>query len=175
MDHYSPSFSHHCGSSSSCMQSHFSCVRLFVTLWMVAHHAPLSMGFCRQQYWHGLPCPPAGDLPDPRIKPTSLTSPALASGLSLEPPGKPMDHYSPSFSHQCGWSSSYNDPLFYNSHSISASLTHQSIWESGIIAIPRQKRRADNWVEEVSLRSGYALSYGMQLFQSYFTGSTAWK
>ena len=36
------------------------------------------MGFSRQEYWSGLPCPPAGDLPDPGIEPTSLMSPALA-------------------------------------------------------------------------------------------------
>ena len=36
------------------------------------------MGFSRQEYWSGLPCPPSGDLPDPGIKPASLTSPALA-------------------------------------------------------------------------------------------------
>ena len=41
----------------------------------VAHQAPLSMGFSRQEYWSGLPCPPPGDLPDPGIKPES---PALA-------------------------------------------------------------------------------------------------
>ena len=39
---------------------------------------PLSMGFSRQEYWSGLPCPPPGDLPGPGIEPTSLTSPALA-------------------------------------------------------------------------------------------------
>ena len=49
-----------------------------VTQWTVAHQAPLSMGFSRQEYWGGLPCPPPGDLPDPGIKPTSLSSPALA-------------------------------------------------------------------------------------------------
>ena len=47
----------------------------------IAHLAPLSMGFCRQEYWSGLPCSLPGDLPDPRIKPKSLTSPALAGGL----------------------------------------------------------------------------------------------
>jgi len=41
-------------------------------------HAPLSMGFFRQEYWSGLSCPPPGDLPDPRTEPASLTSPALA-------------------------------------------------------------------------------------------------
>ena len=38
---------------------------LFVTLWTVAHQAPLSMGFSRQEYWSGLPCPPPGDFPNP--------------------------------------------------------------------------------------------------------------
>ena len=39
------------------------------------------MGFSRQEYWSGLPCPPAGDLPDPGIELESLTSPALAGGF----------------------------------------------------------------------------------------------
>ena len=40
--------------------------------------APLSMGFPRQEYRSGLPCPPPGDLPKPGLKPLSLKSPALA-------------------------------------------------------------------------------------------------
>ena len=65
-----------------------SCVRFFADtesslwtvvidsycLWNVAHQAPLSMGFSRQEYWSGLSCTPPGDLPDPGIKPLSLTS-----------------------------------------------------------------------------------------------------
>ena len=39
------------------------------------------MGFSRQEYWSGLPCPPPEDLPDSRIKPVSLISPALAGGF----------------------------------------------------------------------------------------------
>ena len=46
-----------------CVLSCFSLVRLFATLWTVAHQAPLSMGFSRQEYWSGLPCPLPGDLP----------------------------------------------------------------------------------------------------------------
>ena len=46
--------------------------------WNIAHQAPLSMGFSRQEYWSGLPFPPPGDLLDPGIKPTSLVSPELA-------------------------------------------------------------------------------------------------
>ena len=56
-------------------------LRLFVTLWTVACHAPLSMGFSRQEYWNGMPSPQLEDLPHPGIEPMSLTSPALASGL----------------------------------------------------------------------------------------------
>ena len=63
------------------MLSHFNHVQLFVTPWTVARQAPLSVGFSRQEYWSGLPCPSLRDLPDPRIEPTSLMSPALAGGL----------------------------------------------------------------------------------------------
>ena len=56
--------------------SHFSRVWLFVTLWTVFCQALLSMGFFRQEYRSGLPCPPPGDLPAPGTKPASLMSPA---------------------------------------------------------------------------------------------------
>ena len=52
-----------------------------LTPWTVAHQAPLSMEFSRQEYWSGLTCPPPGDLPDPGIEPTSLMSPALVGGF----------------------------------------------------------------------------------------------
>ena len=58
--------------------SRFSRVQLLVTPWTVAYQAPLSMGFARQEYWSGLPCPPPGDLPNPGIEPDSL---ALAGGF----------------------------------------------------------------------------------------------
>ena len=53
----------------------------FVMLWTVAHQAPLSMGFSRKQYRSELPFPTPGDLPNSGIKPVSLVSPPLASGL----------------------------------------------------------------------------------------------
>ena len=65
-----------------CMLSLFSHVRLFATLWMVAHQASLSMGFSSQVYWHGLPCLPPADVQDPGIEPVSLTSLALTGGFS---------------------------------------------------------------------------------------------
>ena len=62
-------------------------LRLFATPWTVARQAPLFVGFSRQDYWSGLPCPPPGDLPDPGIE---SRSPALqADSLPSEPPGKP--------------------------------------------------------------------------------------
>ena len=52
----------------------------------VPHHTPLSMGFSRQEYWSGLPCPPPEDFPSPGIEPGS---PALQEdSLLSEPPGK---------------------------------------------------------------------------------------
>ena len=72
------------------MLSCFSCIQLFATPWTVAHQAPLSMGFSRQEYWSGLPCLPPGDFPNPGIEPMSLTSPAWqADCLPLTPPRTP--------------------------------------------------------------------------------------
>ena len=62
-------------------------VWFFVTPWTVAHQAPLSMGFSRQEYWSGLPFPSPGDISDPRTEPVS---PGLAGRFfTTEPPGKP--------------------------------------------------------------------------------------
>ena len=62
-----------------------SYVQLFATSWTVAHQAPLSMRFSREEYWSGLPCPSPGDLPDPGIEPRF---PALqVDSLLFEPPG----------------------------------------------------------------------------------------
>ena len=61
-------------------------VQLFASSWTIAHHARLSTGFSRQQYWSGLPFPSPGNLPDPGSEPRS---PALqADSLLSEPPGK---------------------------------------------------------------------------------------
>ena len=51
------------------------------TLWTVAHQTLLSMGFSRQEYWSGLPCPLPRDLPYPGMEPASLMPPALAGGF----------------------------------------------------------------------------------------------
>ena len=71
----------------------FSHVWLFVTLWTVAHQAPLSVGFSRQEDWSGLPFPPPGELLDPGIKPEWLA--LQADSLPSEPPGKLRRPYRP--------------------------------------------------------------------------------
>ena len=64
-------------------------VPLFVTLWAVAHQAPLSMGFPRQQYWSGWPYSPPGDLLNPGIEPAS---PEALGSLPLSHWGSPCKY-----------------------------------------------------------------------------------
>ena len=71
--------------SHTCVLSHFSRVRLFATLWTIAHQVPLSVEFPRQGYWSGLPCPPPGDLPRPGIERLYWQ----VDSLPLALPGKP--------------------------------------------------------------------------------------
>ena len=77
-------------------------VPLFGTPWTVAHQAPPSMGFSRQEYWSGLPFPSPGDLPDPGIEPRS---PALqADVLTSEPlKGVLINCYQNSFTKDLGY------------------------------------------------------------------------
>ena len=74
-----------------CVLSHFSRFGLFATLCTIAHQAPLSMGFSRQEYWIGSPCP-LGDLPDPRIEARCPTLQADSLPLSQIAQGSP--HFS---------------------------------------------------------------------------------
>ena len=55
----------------------------------LAHQAPMSMGFSRQEYWRGLPFPSPGDLPDPGMEPSSPT--LQADALTSAPPGVPLN------------------------------------------------------------------------------------
>ena len=63
----------------------------FATLWTVAHQAPLTMEFPRQEYWIGLPFPSPGDLPDPGTEPTSPTW--QVDSLPLSHLGSPFTIY----------------------------------------------------------------------------------
>ena len=76
-----------------CVLSCFSHVWLFATPWTVAYQAFLSMGFSRQGYWSGLPCPPQEDLSDPRVQPLFPVSPvSQADSLQLSHQGSPRCH-----------------------------------------------------------------------------------
>ena len=77
----------------ACVLSCFSCVQLFVTLWTVAHQAPLSVGFSRQEYWRGLTCSLPADLLHPGIQPASRLLYWQMGSLPLAPPGKPSRVY----------------------------------------------------------------------------------
>ena len=77
-----------------------------MTLWTGALQAPLSMGFSRQEYWSGLPCPSPGDLPDAGIEPASLMSPDLAgkfftTSATWEAPGELIHLVIVSWPFQC--------------------------------------------------------------------------
>ena len=71
-----------------------SCTQSWPTLCTprtVAHQAPPSTGFPRQEHWSGLPLPPPGDLPDPEIKPAYPACPELEGRrFTIEPPEKPI-------------------------------------------------------------------------------------
>ena len=64
-----------------------SCPTLYDPVDCIAHQAPPSIGFSRQEYWSGLPFPSPGDLPDPGIEPRSPT--LQADALTSDPPGEP--------------------------------------------------------------------------------------
>ena len=84
--HYQLSHQGVCVQRAKC----FSRVRLFATLWTVARQTPLSMGFSRQEYQGGLPCPP-GDPSNPGMEPVSPGNPALqADSLPLSHRGSPF-------------------------------------------------------------------------------------
>ena len=90
-EHFTKDVYNFCPSFSPCNPTIFTCKRrklgmkthqefgglvaklcpTLVTSWTVAHQAPPSMGFSKQEYWSGLPFPSPGDLPDPGIKPRS--------------------------------------------------------------------------------------------------------
>ena len=105
-------------------------VRLSLAPCTVAHQAPLSMGFPRQEYWSELPFPPQGDFPNPGIKPMSPVSSALADGcFTTEPSGKPMEQEVASVKESiemtysnCFW---HLSPQSFNS----------LLWDKGIIGI----------------------------------------
>ena len=113
--------------------SRFQGVWLFVSPWTVAHQAPLSMGFSRQEYWSALPGPPPGDLPDPGIEPVS---PALAGGFFTTSATWEAHVLYQSSSKRISWTSvtgellnNANPPVPFQTYRISAS---KGIWQPGL-------------------------------------------
>ena len=98
------------------------------TQWAVARQAPLSMGFSRQEYWSGLPCPPPGDLPNPGIKPkflyTYLHWPT--GSLPLAWPGKSIQQLDCKKDTQAT-QTCLQQPFWFFSTVLEACLTH-SAW-----------------------------------------------
>ena len=93
--------------------SSLSRVWLFATPWTVAHQAPPSMGFSRQEYCSGMPFSSPGEIPDPGIKPGS---PALqASALPSEPPGEHIVY-------------SYRNSIWCCCFCLVASVMSDSVW-----------------------------------------------
>ena len=88
------SISNYVSYAHACMLSCFSWVRLFATPCTVACQCSLSMGFSKQEYWSGLPCPHPGDLPNPGLEPMSPVSPAFQlDSLPLSHQGSPCIIY----------------------------------------------------------------------------------
>ena len=97
--------------------------RLFATPWTVAYQAPPSMGFCRQEYWSGLPFPSPGDLPNPGIEPRF---PALeADALTSEP------LYMYGWIYMCTYIYIYIYIYTYTSYSMGGSYSSAEKWWTG--------------------------------------------
>ena len=87
-------------------------IQLCETPWTVAHKAPLSIEFLRQEYWNGLPLPSAGDLPTPGTEPMFLMFATLA-GNYLVPSGKGFksENVSHSVTRSTPWTVAHQAPL----------------------------------------------------------------
>ena len=96
-------------------------VWLSAILWTVAHQAPLSMEFSRQECWSGLPFPPPGDLPNPGVEPTSPEAPALAGGFFTMEPLPPHKSWQLLVSHLDSFTSIFLSLIL---------ITKSCIWES---------------------------------------------
>ena len=88
----------------SVLISCLSCVQLFATPWTEAHMAPLSIGFSRQEYWSGLPCPSPGDLPYPGRRRYSALRTSFERAQDLKPWNTRTSVYLFSSRFLCSWS-----------------------------------------------------------------------
>ena len=119
--------------------------------WTVAHQAPLSRGFSRQEYWSGLPCPPPGDLPDLRTEPLSPT--LQADSLPSELPGKPRDLSTRQKTVCCNFSISETTSLLSknNSYLSTGKIWSQKLCPEGPVHISRGQWSRWPWTPWVLL------------------------
>ena len=111
---------------------------------MAAHQAPLSMGFSRQEYWSGLPCPPPWDLPDPATEPLSCISCIAGGFFTTEPPGKHTHTHTHTHTHiyiyqnifinSCGWAHRHFLVFAIINNAAMNTWVQISFWDSDFIS-----------------------------------------
>ena len=136
----------------------FSHVRLFVTPWTTARQAPLSMGFSRQEYWSGLPCPPPGDLPDPGIESASLMFTSLAGMF---------------FTSSAIWEAPVSLWKWKVSESESHSVVSDSLQPHGLYN-PCNSSGQNTWVGSLPLLQGIFATQGSNPGLPHGVGLTSW-
>ena len=146
-----------------------------MTPWIVAHQAPLSMGFLRQEYWSGLPFPSPGDLPKPGIKPRS---PQLqADSLPSEPQGKPLTSKAYSKSKTFGseqWLWSYGCT---HTHLNTHTYTYTNFLEELVRGLSYRYRNLKQVQGKITQLPRFCLACGQKacgLCPTYFWGRTFW-
>ena len=130
----------------------------------MAHQVPLSVGFSKQEYRSGLPCPPSEDLPGPGIEPTSFTSPALAGRffffLPLVPPGKSER-----------WKALSCVQVFATSWTIQSTEFSRPFWSGvGRLSLLRGSSQPRNQTQVFHIAGGFFTSWTTREAPKYWSG-----
>ena len=118
-----------------CVRTRSVMSEYFVTPWTIAHQAPLSMGFSRQKYWSGLPCPSPADLPDPGSQSCISCIGRQILFFTTEPPGKsrsPWCSQKTFFLNKCIKDHNvYREEGFCGLNSVPCKILTLKLWPSG--------------------------------------------